>query len=409
MIFGFIAAAMVAIALAFLLPPLFRRPRATGPARSAVNVDLYRDRLAELETDRANGSVNDAEYMQARTELERAMLQDTGGSDDTTAPTAATPRAIVVIVAIFVPALAGGLYWKLGALDQVHSAAAPPAAQAGQPDMHSIEQMVSKLAAKLAADPKNPEGWGMLGRSYLVLGRYGEAVLAFAKARELSGDTPELLADQAEAMALANNNSLAGEPQKLVERALKAKPDHPKALWLAGHAAIQQGRTADGVAYWKRLVVSMPTESAGRQKVEQLIAQVQGQGGIAAAAPEQKETPPASKASITVRVALAPDLKNKVSAGDTVFVFARAAEGPKMPLAIVKKQVKDLPLTVTLDDSMAMMPQMRLSNFPQVVLGARVSKSGAATPTSGDIEGHSAAIPSGTQQTVVITLSNLVP
>jgi len=407
MMFWFIAAAMVAIALAFLLPPLFRRPRVSGPVRSTVNVDLYRERLAELETERGNGSLTDTEYTQARAEIEQAMLQDVAGSDDRAAPAATAPRAVIAAIAIFVPVFAGSLYWKLGALEQVLHPAAPPAH--AQPDMHSIEQMVNTLAAKLATDPKNAEGWGMLGRSYVVLGRYGEAVLAFSKARDLTGDTPDLLADQAEAMALANNNALSGEPEALVKRALKDKPDHPKALWLAGHAAIQQGRTAEGIGYWQRLIARMPADSAGRQKVEQLIAQVKGQAGLAAAAPAPKTEHPALKASITVRVALAPELKNKVSATDTVFVFARAAEGPKMPLAIVKKQVKDLPITVTLDDAMAMMPQMRLSNFPQVVVGARVSKSGAATPTSGDIEGYSATVPSNIKQTVVVVMSRSVP
>ncbi len=408
MIFWLSAAAMVAIALAFLLPPLLRRPKGTGPARSTINVDIYRDRLAELEAERGSGTLTDTEYKEARAELERAMLTDVAGPDDPAAPVAATPRAVVVAVAIFVPVLAGGLYWKLGALDRVLSPAAPPAAQAGQPDMHSIEQMVSKLAAKLAADPKNAEGWGMLGRSYVVLGRYGEAVLAFSKARELTGDTPELLADQAEAMALANNNTLTGEPEVLVKRALKKEPDQPKALWLAGHAAIQQGRTAEGIAYWRRLVARMPAESAGRQKVEQLIAQVQGQAGVAAApAPTPEQA--ASTASISVRVALAPTLKDKVHPDDTVFIFARAAEGPKMPLAIVKKQVKDLPLMVQLDDSMAMMPQMRLSNFQQVIVGARVSKSGDAVPKSGDLQGLSGRLPVGTGNAVDITIAERLP
>jgi len=407
MIFWSIATAMVAIALAFLLPPLLRRPRGTGPARSAINVDLYRDRLAELENDRANGNLTEEEYTQARGELERAMLDDVDATDETVSPAASTPRALVITVALFVPLLAGAIYWKLGAVDHAAGVHAGASAASTDANMHSIEDMVSKLAAKLAADPNNADGWAMLGRSYVVLGRYPDAVLAFAKARELAGDEAELLADQAEAMALGNGNMLAGEPETLIKRALKKDPNNPKTLWLAGHAAIQHGDTASGVAYWRRLVAQLPVGSEGRRKVEGLIAQAEGQTPSAAAPSGQANA--GNNAAITVQVALAPEFRSKVAPEDTVFVFARAAEGPKMPLAIVKKQVKDLPLTVTLDDSMAMMPQMRLSNFPKVIVGARVSKSGAAMPASGDIEGQSPVLASTNGKTVSITIQRAIP
>ena len=404
MIFWFIAAAMVAIALAFLLLPLLRRPRAQGPARSTINVDIYRDRLTELEAEHKSGVIAEAEYSQARAELERDMLADVGSADEPSDIAPTTPRAAVIAIAILVPAIAAGLYWKLGASDRIMT----PVAQTAQPDMHSIEAMVNKLATRLEADPNNAEGWTMLGRSYVVLGRYVEAVGAFAKARQVAGDSAELLADQAEAMALANNNNLAGQPESLVEQALKADPNNPKALWLAGHAAIQNGRHAEGVAYWTRLIARLPPGSAGRQKVEQLIAQAQGQPNAPVEVQRQSDAS-AAKASITVQVALAPEFKSKVSASDTVFIFARAAAGPKMPLAIVKKQVKDLPLTVTLDDSMAMMPQMRLSSFPKVIVGARVSKSGTAMPERGDIEGQSPVLSSSDQKSVKVTIERAVP
>jgi cytochrome c-type biogenesis protein CcmH len=279
--------------------------------------------------------------------------------------------------------------------------------------MHNFEQAVDRLAAKLAADPKNGEGWAMLGRSYVMLQRYGEAGLAFSKAVELLGDEPNVLADYAEALALANNDSLQGQPAQLVSKALKANPNHAKSLWLNGHALLQQGRTAQAIEQWQRLLTVLPPGVEGRAAVEQLIAQVRSSNPqLAGPAGPAGAPPPAAApkgAAMQVRVELARELSGRAAPTDTVFVFARAAQGPKMPLAIVRKQVKDLPLTVTLDDSMAMSPAMKLSTAGQVVVGARVSKAGNAMPQSGDLEGLSAPLPPHTSKTVVVTIGSIVP
>lgn len=409
MIFWFVVAAMLAVAGAFVLVPLLRSPRSTGPAQQDVDLAVHRQRLTELEADLKNDALTQAQFERARAELERQMADDLAASGATaTATTALTARWTAIAVGVAVPVLALGLYFSLGDLDAPTRTTTDAPQQAQTPDAHSFDEMINRLAARLAANPKDGEGWVMLGRSYVVVKRFGEAGLAFAKAREIVGDEPDLLADHAEALALAANNNMQGQPAALVSQALKANPNHPKSLWLMGHALIQQGRPAEGVGYWRRLLAQLPPGSEGRPMVEQLITQVQNANPQLAQAAPPAPASAKPKAKVAVRVQLAPSLATKAAPTDTVFVFARAAQGPKMPLAIVRKQVKDLPTTITLDDSMAMTPTMTMSSAAQVVFGARVSKTGNATPQSGDMEGLTAPLPPTIKETVVITISDVV-
>jgi cytochrome c-type biogenesis protein CcmH len=415
MIFWLVATAMALAALAFVLPPLFKKEKDTGPASRDLNITIHRQRLAELDADRKNDALTQEQFDKARIEIERELLQDVSETEDTPENANLTKsRWPVAVVGLVVPMLALGLYLQLGSISAVTSQ--PPGAtnQAtdGAGETLTIEEMVERLAARLATDPQDGRGWFMLGRSYLVLKRYGEAVLAYAKAHERLGDDPDLLVEYAEALALSNNNQLTGRPTELVQKALNQQPNHPKALWAAGHVALQQGDGAKAIDYWRRLLAGLPPDGKDARTVQEFIARVQeadaNAGGPSASAPDQITTG-AAAAVVQVRVQLKGELVAQVASTDTVFIFARAVQGPKMPLAIVRKQVKDLPVTVTLDDSMAMMPALKLSNFPQVIIGARVSKSGDATPQSGDLEGYSVATPINAKKPVVVTISKRVP
>jgi cytochrome c-type biogenesis protein CcmH len=262
---------------------------------------------------------------------------------------------------------------------------------------------VAQLAEKLKAQPDNPEGWAMLARSYSRLGRHAEAVPAYEKAVALNGNDARLLADYADTLAVQNNRSLSGAPMKLVERALKIDPNSPKALALAGTDAFERKDYATAVRYWEKLAQGMPADSAFMPELQSSIAQARELGGMPkakplaaapavapAAAPAALAAPAA--ASLQGSVRLSPAMAKLASPNDTVFIFARAAEGPRMPLAILRMQVKDLPLKFTLDDSSAMSPATRLSQHPRVVVSARVSKSGQATPAPGDLVGQSAPV-----------------
>jgi cytochrome c-type biogenesis protein CcmH len=264
--------------------------------------------------------------------------------------------------------------------------------------------MVERLAARLKEKPDDAVGQAMLGRSYLVLGRFDEAVAAYERALKIEPQQASLIVDYAEAVAMKNGRTLEGEPMKLIERALQIDPANLKGLSLAGAAAYNRGDFAGAVARWERVVAIGPAddplvqnarESAVQaREVGKLPAALGGAPAAAAPAPATAAAPPAAAADAAVSgtVSLASALGAAAAPDDTVFIFARAAEGPRMPLAILRKQVKDLPFDFRLDDSLAMSPATRLSTAQRVVVGARISKSGQAMPQPGDLEGLSAPV-----------------
>jgi len=431
--------AMLIVALLFVLPPLLRQPRASGPGQNEINIVLHRKRLTELEADLTNGVLSEAQVAQAREDLERELLQELAGTADTEVKaTPSSSRASAMIVALLVPALALGLYYKLGnwrALESTSSASmaagnmqnsAPqdtaPAGTTPDGTMPPIDEMIKRLEKKLKDDPSSAQGWLMLGRSYVYTNRYPDAVRAYAQAEVLTNPPDaQLYAEYAEAMSLANGDRLAGGPERLVEKSLKLQPDNPNALWLAGMIAFQKADYPGALKYWEPLQkVTKPDSDQGRVLTDYLAQARAGKPldkimpnstEPAAQEPESAPAPATASTSATlkVHVALDPALTAKAAPDDTVFIFARAVQGPPMPLAIVRKQVKDLPTDVTLDDSLAMMPAMKLSNFAQVVVGARISKSGNATPASGDLQGLSDSLPTQNAQAVDITINQMVP
>lgn len=225
----------------------------------------------------------------------------------------------------------------------------------------------------------------MLARSYYFLKQYGAAAETFARVSALQQDSnAELLADYADALAMANGRNMAGRPYELVKKALEIEPRLQKALWLAGTATYQAENFEDTLGYWKRLLEIFPKGSENYLQMQKNIAEIQQKLGLPVDA--EIQTVAVDGASISGVVRLDESLMLDASIDDILFVYARAADGPRMPLAIVRKTVKDLPLEFTLDDSMAMNPAMKLSNFQQVVVGARISKSGNAIPQPGDLQ-----------------------
>jgi cytochrome c-type biogenesis protein CcmH len=406
-VFWLIVVVMVAVAIALILPALSGRTRVSGVARKQLNVSLHKQRLVELEAELRDGVLSQDQFEAARAELQRELLRDAGGDDE--ALTAPASRHILwpAVAAAAVPALAIG-HRSPATLTQSSQQSA---------EMHSIEQMVTKLSARLQREPGDVDGWVLLARSYVVLQRYEEAARAYARAYQLRGDDPQLLADYAEVVAMANGNRLDGQPTTLAMRALALQPNNPKALWIAGVAALQRGEREVGLAYLQRLQMQLPADSEAVRVVENFLAQV---GGVPPASGTAKPTeptaptaPPRTAAAVNgrleVNVTLDPALAARAAPEDTVFIFAQAAQGPAMPLAIVRSRVQALPTTVTLDDSMAMTPAMKLSQFKEVAVGARISKSGDATPQSGDLEGRSGVIKLDTTKTINVTIDRVLP
>ena len=277
--------------------------------------------------------------------------------------------------------------------------APPPPVTAAQ-----VEAMVRGLAERLKERPDDADGWVMLARSYAALDRHPEAVPAFQRALALRPRDAGLMADYADALAMASGGTLAGEPSRVIDQALAIEPAHPKLLALAGTAAFSRKDFAGALRHWEKLAQLAPDSEYMAQLQSGIDAARQRLAGPAAApasAPTASTTAPiapvpaTAAASVSGEVRLAPDLAAKVAPEDTVFIFARAAEGPRMPLAILRKQVKDLPVQFTLDDSLAMSPAAKLSSAARVVVGARISKSGDAIPRAGDLQGLSALLVPG--------------
>ena len=270
--------------------------------------------------------------------------------------------------------------------------------------------MVARLVERMKENPDDPEGWVMLGRSYLVMEQFTQAADAYAKAHALLGDEPNILADYAEALSMAAGANMAGRPFELIKEALTIDPNHTKALWLAGVAAYQGGERASALAVWRKLQGLLP-EGENARMVQETIARVEGEmrqpsvetsGGTAPVAA-------AGEAKIEVAVSLAAELQAQAAPDDTVFIFARALQGPPAPLAAVRLQVKDLPIMVTLDDSRAMMASRPLSSQSVVAVSARVSKSGNPIASSGDLEGSLSEVSVSSGERVSLTIDKVVP
>jgi cytochrome c-type biogenesis protein CcmH len=400
--FVVLGAALIAGALLFVVPPLLRRSLRTGASRDAVNVAVYRDQLREVDADLRAGTLAADQHEKARSEIEARLLADVGGGEAPAQPPRRT-RAAALALGLAVPICALAVYVAVGN----PRALLPQIAEGGNQHGLSAQQfeaLVSRLAARLKDNPEDAEGWMMLGRSYAVLGRFGESSEAYAKAAARTPRDAQLLADYADALAMAQGGTLQGEPEKIILRALTIDPDNVKALLLAGTAAFNRNDHPAAIRHWERVLGLLPKESDIIQRVQASIAEARSLAGTPGGRKTQIAKPAQAQGGGRVSgvVKLSPDFAGKVAPGDTVFIFARAADGPRMPLAILRKRGSDLPAEFTLDDSMAMAPQMKLSAFPRVVIGARVSKSANANPQPGDLQGLSAAVKVGAKSVSVV-------
>lgn len=391
------------------------------------DIPALRRQLQQLQAQHASGTLDAAAYAAAKAPLERQLLDSVLANPAAGTPAAASRPGFKLVAALVagVIGLAAAGYSYTGAPGATvlagsgTGAGSAPGVDANASEEEQFAAAVEQLAQRLQTDPDNAEGHAMLARSYARLGQHEKALPAFKKTGTLLQTDARLIADYADTLAVLNNRSLKGEPAQWIERALKLEPDNPKALALAGSAAFEVQDFKGAVRHWERLVAITPPGSEFLPQLQASIAEARQSGGMppaAVSASASASVPaatvagaqaPAATASVRGRVTLAPALAQQVQPGDTVFIFARAAEGPRMPLAILRHQVKDLPLEFTLDDSSAMAPEMRLSLHPQVVVSARISKSGQATPTAGDLVGQSAPV-ANTAAGVAIEINELV-
>jgi cytochrome c-type biogenesis protein CcmH len=280
-----------------------------------------------------------------------------------------------------------------------------------------MEELVEKLAAKLEKQPDNVEGWLMLGRSYMAMKQPGRAMAAYERGMQVDAENSTLLLAYAEAMAQSSANDFTGKAATLVEKAYQLNKQDPNALWMMGIVAYQKQDYEGAIGYWKEVKGLLGPENKDLNAVDNAIDDARNQLGLEPQLPsivqtEQQAEPTtagAADASIELIVKIEPDLAAKVNPEDLVFIYAKALSGPPMPLAAVRKQVRDLPITIRLDDSMAMMPEMRLSAFPEVAVGARISKSGNPVAKSGDLEGEVKPVKPGQAGPVMVIINAIHP
>lgn len=411
-LFIFVAGIMLVAALIFVLTPLLRTGSAPDAAKEARRL------LEALNAARANGILTDAEYAAKRTELGDRLL----GSLN--APSTQRPRSTVyaaVGVALLLPALAILLYRTVGEPGAVDGSAKTVADQPPADHSQNMDQAIEKLAEKLRQNPQDAEGWALLGRAYEATEHFEQARDALKHATDIAPENPDIAIAYAEVLALSTpERRIDGEPKRLIETAMKTSPDNERGLWLLGIGEYQQKKYDAAIALWNRLIAVLPKDSKTIASVKNEIAKAEAERDGKAPPPEEEmadapadESPaPNSETAgphLVVNVTIDPKLKEKLSPNDVLFIYAKAASGPPMPLAIQRTTADKLPTTVTLTDDMGMMPTMKLSQFPQVIVGARISKSGNAIAQSGDLQVVSKPMDVHTSDPIALTINQVVP
>ena len=376
----FLAAGALALVLvlALLFRPFWWKKADANVSRRQFNAAIYRDQVARLEKDRADNMIGESDYEQARAELQRRVIDDTRDADDAAAVRA--PRKTMFALGLLLPVAAVALYLLLGSPATLDAVNGPQRAATPQ----DMDRMVANLAMKLEKDPDNLQGWAMLARSYKMLGRNAEAEQAFVRAGSFLDTDAQLLAIYADLAATNADGNFAGKPMQLIEKALRVDPKNAMALWLAGTAAFRANQFDAALLIWERLVPQVEPGSDDARMLQKAIDAAYAAAGKTA--PKQATTPEsvAVTASVSGQVELDAALKARSAPEDTVMVIARVP-GTRMPVAVLRARAAQLPLTFTLDDSLAMSPQARISIAGTVEVEARISKSGMAQAEPGDL------------------------
>ena len=416
-LFWILSAAMLLAAMLFFALPLWRKAApADDVLRDAANLGILRDQSAELDEDLGNGLLTMEAYEQGKRELQVRLVEEVKPTEQP-ARTARNPaRILAIVLAVLLPLFSVLLYLKVGDPD----ALIPQQVIATDADgVIRSDDDLKKMEQKLERFPKSPNDWWILARSYTELKRFPDAARAYEHLVSLVPGESQLWANYAEIYAMAHGQTLQNpEVTKFLEKSLELDPANPTALALNGSAAMERGDFVATIINWQKLLdqVKPGSEDAkmyhdGIRRARKLLSEQPGGKEklvLLDLTRAHEKSAAKSSAAITGNVSLSPALLGKVAATDTVFILARAAQGPKMPLAVLRKQVRDLPFKFTLDDSMSMQPQLKLSGFEQVVVVARVSKSGAPMAQSGDLQGLTGTVKPGSKG-LNIVIDTVVP
>jgi cytochrome c-type biogenesis protein CcmH len=428
-LFWTISTGLLILAMAFVALPLLRKEVTNDTSFDELNLALFKQQLAELDSDLEAGILDQTSYDAARKDLQKALLTDVSPTREVKENRVS--GRVMAATALLIPIAALLLYNILGSpeiisrLAQQPPAAAPSQQMAQTPsgsqnNMPPMEELVRKLAEKLEENPDNLKGWIMLGRSYMAMNQHSAAIKAYQRAMEMNDQDVNLLLAYSEAIAATNGNNFTGEAAPMIEKAIQLAPGEPNALWLAGILAYQSGQFRSAIERWSTLRDQLTPQSTELVSVNKAIDEARSQLGMS---PEEAQLPSIAKAkksnamqktavnskAIQVEISLSPELQSKAKPNDLLFIYAKALSGPPMPLAAVRKKVSDLPLSIRLDDSMAMMPQMKLSGFSEVSIGARISMSGNPSAQTGDLEGEIKPVTPGQSEVVQVVINSVHP
>jgi len=403
-VFWILTTLMTAVALAFVLVPLLRARPAAAPSAAEANLQVLRAQRREIDADVESGVL-------PREARDAAVAELVQRADEDLAPTeapirAGKPWAVIVAVFFLVPLVAFGTYLAVGT-----PRAADPAVMAAMKAPTTDAQivaMVERLAEKVKERPDDVQGWSLLARSMAALGRFKESSDAYEHLSKLVPDDPQVYADWADALGMAQGKTLRGKPYELAKQALKLDPDHRKALALAGTAAMDAGDYASSARYWATLASQMAPGSQEEAQVRAIIAEVQEKAAAAGKPigelPKQLAQAKAAPAgqSVSGSVSISPQIASRLQGNETLFIFARAEGGSRMPLAIMRVSAKELPLKFALDDSQSMAPGANISSAQALRVEARISQSGNAAAQPGDLVGTSAVVKPGARGVKVV-------
>lgn len=405
--------ALTLLALAFVVPVLFKKSTLEAETYDEQNIEIARGRLKELKADLEAGLMPQADFDLAKQELEKRLALDLEAMNNASQTEVVTQASkhLAIVLLIMVPLAAVALYSQLGRFDTVNGNVASVQNHAEAPQL-SMEEALAKLKQRLEVEPENAEGWFMLARTYASLGNYKDAVPAYEQLIHLVGDDASILLRYADAMAMRDGGRLLGQPKNIIDKALELEPDHPQGLWLSGIADSQAGQFKQALISWYKLQPMLAGDPESLSQLNAMIVNAEQQlpaneVNELKAQHATQSVAVSSAAEITVTVTLDAALADKVKDGDTLFIFARALEGPPMPLAVARMSATELPVTVKLNDAMAMMPALKLSNFDEVKVGANITRSGTATLSAGDLFGEVAPVKVAAGEPISLSINQI--
>ena len=378
--FWLIAMVMMIIAVGLTVWPLLGNFFKGSIDRRQLNISLLQEQYQQLDQDLAEGRIDDAIHASSKADLEAAILADTKLPDQAITQVSGKARFTAIALIAFIPLSSGLLYQYYG------SPASLTAQPTAAPTQQDVENMVAGLAARLESEPDNLEGWLMLGKSYMMMRRYTEAKSVYQRQLKNHPDDVNFLLGYADALAMEANGLFTGKPYQTIQKILELEPAHIQGRWMAGMAEEQAGNTEQALAYWEPLLVDLQQISPDMAaELQRMITNI---NPVASNNSNNSSETSTNNKYLKINVSINPALASQINSSDVLFVYARAMQGPPMPLAIQKLDANNIPSEIILDDSTAMIPQMQLSNFNEVKIDARISATGSATPQSGDFYGR---------------------